>query len=113
MHSTDEVQVLKIDVSLRLFNTVNISRKVINDSGFYVQQQGCVDASQKLKWKYELVSNMVILDCGVLVVLLSVKVFEGFSLMPFLKTNLQTLFSVWKEVVGSPCKQETKIYLWT
>lgn len=38
MHSTNEGWVLKIDVSLRLFNTANISRKVINDSRFSVQQ---------------------------------------------------------------------------
>lgn len=45
MHSTDEGWVLKTDVSLRLFNTMNISREVINDTGFYVQEQGCVGAS--------------------------------------------------------------------
>lgn len=31
-----------------------------------------------------------------LAMFLSVKVFEGFSLMPFFKTELWTLFSVWK-----------------
>ena len=40
MHFTDESWALKIDISSKRFNTVNTCWKNIDETGFYIQEQG-------------------------------------------------------------------------
>lgn len=40
MHFTDESWALKIDIAGKLFNTVNVCWKNIDETGFYIQEQG-------------------------------------------------------------------------